>query len=201
LEEYNKILEGAAKLFYRIGIKSASMDDIARELAVSKKTIYKHFSDKKSLVTEVLNQSIEHEQKMCWHCFEDDSNAIQRMIDVSKFISKAHQDMNPALLFDLRKYYPSLWSKMDDYRNTFISDTIKTNIEEGQKEGMFREDIIPDIIAELYIRMIASFMDFLSTGKAPYDFKTIHKQMISYHLYGICSAKGQQYLEQHINEI
>ncbi len=201
LEEYNKILKGAGQLFFRIGIKSASMDDIARELGISKKTIYKHFEDKRSLVHSVLTANMKSEQEACIDCYKNEGNAVQTMIDVAKFISKAHKDMNPALLFDLRKYYPELWSKMDAFRREFIHNAIQSNIEEGQKEGLFRKSIIPEVVATLYINTVAGVIDSLSNPRNQYDFSIIHKQMISYHLYGICSPKGQHYLEQHINEI
>jgi hypothetical protein len=201
LEEYDKILLGAAKLFMRVGIKSVSMDDIARDLGISKKTIYKHFTDKRDLVRCVLDSSISAEQNACKICFETDDNAIRKMINLSKFVSQAHQTMNPAVIYDLQKYYPSQWKRFEEFRVGFVSDSIKLNLKDGQAEGLFREKINPEIISSLYVLLVKGLISYFSENKTNYDFVTLHKQLVTYHLYGICSAQGLTYLEQHINEI
>ncbi|MEY2923925.1 MAG: hypothetical protein RLZZ337_465, partial [Bacteroidota bacterium] len=199
--EYKKILVGAAELFMRVGIKSVSMDDIARDLGISKKTIYKHFNDKRDLVSKVMDGKISTEQNMCTQHFDNDENAIQKMINLSKYISQANKSMNHAVLYDLQKYYPSQWKKFESFRVGFISESIRKNIETGMAEGVFRSTIKPDIISRIYVLLIQGLMKLLTEQPSDYDFVTIYKQMITYHLYGICSAEGLTYLEQHINEI
>ena len=192
---------GSAELFMRVGIKSVSMDDIARDLGISKKTIYKHFTDKRDLVKCVLDSSISTEQKACKMCFETNDNAIRKMINLSKFVSQAHQTMNPALIYDLQKYYPSQWKRFGEFRVGFISNSIRKNLKEGQEEGLFREKINPEIISSIYVTLVKGLISFFTENKTNYDFVTLHKQLVTYHLYGICSAAGLTYLEQHINEI
>jgi AcrR family transcriptional regulator len=200
-EEYQKILETAVMLFMRFGIKSVSMDDLARELGMSKKTIYKHFSDKKDLVASALDKALDLDRQACIRAYEGDSNAIQKMINLSRYVSEMHSDMNPAVLYDITKYYPKLWVKFESFRGNFIKETILENIEEGQKDGYYRENLKPDIISLLYITLIKGMMSQLSESSNPYDFGTLHKHMVSYHLNGICTTKGKQYLENHFNEI
>ena len=201
LEESVKILQGAASLFMRIGIKSVSMDDIARELGVSKKTIYKHFSDKEDLVLKVIETDMQQEMFSCNTCYSTDENAVQKMIDISKHISHQHRDINPTVIFDLQKYYPSAWAKVDAFRSDFISSVIIQNIEEGQNETLYRQEIKPKIAAAMYGTLIQGMMQQMIQGDNNYDFKTLHLQMVSYHLFGICTQEGRSYLEQHINEI
>ena len=185
----------------RIGIKSVSMDDIARELGVSKKTIYKHFSDKKDLVLKVIETDMEREMLSCNTCYNTDENAVQKMIDISKHISHQHKDINPTVIFDLQKYYPSAWAKINTFRTDFISNKIIQNIEEGQNETLYRQEIKPKIAAAMYVTLIQGMMQQMIQGDNNYDFKTLHLQMVSYHLFGICTQEGRSYLEQHINEI
>ena len=201
LEESVKILKGATSLFMRIGIKSVSMDDIARELGVSKKTIYKHFADKRDLVSKVLEEDIRQDTKACLACYSSNSNAIQKMIDISRHISRQHKDLNPTLIFDVQKYYPSAWAKMEEYQTKFISSIIIQNIEEGQNEALYRTEIEPKIAAAMYGTLTQGMIQQLIQGDNNYDFKTLHLQMVSYHLFGICTQAGRSYLEQHINEI
>lgn len=177
------------------------MDDIARDLGISKKTIYKHFNDKRDLVSKVMDGKISTEQNMCTQHFDNDENAIQKMINLSKYISQANKSMNHAVLYDLQKYYPSQWKKFESFRVGFISESIRKNIETGMAEGVFRSTIKPDIISRIYVLLIQGLMKLLTEQPSDYDFVTIYKQMITYHLYGICSAEGLTYLEQHINEI
>jgi AcrR family transcriptional regulator len=201
LEESVKILQGAAHLFMRIGIKSVSMDDIARELGVSKKTIYKHFSDKKDLVLKVIEADMQREMLSCNTCYNTDENAVQKMIDISKHVSNQHKDINPTVIFDLQKYYPSAWEKINTFRTDFISSMIIQNIEEGQHETLYRNEIKPKIAAAMYGTLMQGMIQQLIQGDNNYDFKTLHLQMVSYHLFGICTQEGRSYLEQHINEI
>lgn len=201
MDEFQKILGGALRLFMRIGIKSVSMDDIAREIGVSKKTIYKHFTDKKELVFTVLQVSLENDRIACNTCYNDTSNAVQKMIDISRYVSNQHCDINPTVIFDLQKYYPTAWIKMEEFRTEFIADVIIQNIQMGQNEGLYREEITPKIAATMYVTLMQGMMDQLVKGDNNYDFKTLHLQMVSYHLYGICTKKGRNYLINHVNQI
>lgn len=201
VEEFQKILQGAQQMFMRIGIKSVSMDDIAREIGVSKKTIYKHFTDKKELVFTVLQASLESEKVACNSCYSNNCNAVQKMIDISRYISNQHCDLNPTVIFDLQKYYPSAWIKMEEFRTEFIANVIIQNIEIGQSEGLYREEITPKIAATMYVTLMQGMMDQLLKGDNNYNFKTLHLQMVSYHLYGICTKKGRHYLINHVNQI
>ncbi|NNJ56578.1 MAG: TetR/AcrR family transcriptional regulator, partial [Bacteroidia bacterium] len=176
-------------------------DDIARELGISKKTIYKHFADKKDLVNQIFEGTINKEREACDSCYNSGENAIRKMIDLSKMISSGHKEMNASVLFDLRKYYPSLWRKFEEFRTGFIATSIKQNIEEGQTKNLYRDNINSDIVAGFYITLIQGMMKMLSDTKTNYDFQTLHRNMVYYHLYGICSPVGLEYLEQHINEI
>ena len=185
----------------KYGIKSVSMDDLARELGMSKKTIYKHFDDKHTLVSASLESALELEQKACRIAWEGQENAIQKMINLSRYVSEMHSDMNPAVLYDITKYYPKLWVKFDSFRNEFIKNTIIQNINEGQTEGFYRKNLKPEVIALLYITLIKGMMSQLSESENTYDFVTLHRQMVAYHLNGICTTKGKTYLENHFNEI
>jgi hypothetical protein len=101
----------------------------------------------------------------------------------------------------MKKYYPQQWRKMDDFRTGYIASKIEENIKEGKEEKLFREEVNPKIISQLYISLVQSMLNTLGHPENPYDFKTLHKQMVNYHLYGICTPTGINYLEQHINEI
>jgi AcrR family transcriptional regulator len=201
LEESTKILAGATNLFMRIGIKSVSMDDIARDIGVSKKTIYKHYSDKKDLVLKVIEADHQQEMQECARCCDTGKNAVQKMIDISRYISNQHKDINPTVIYDLQKYYPEAWNRVQLYQTEFIQCFIGQNIEEGKNEVLYRSDLDIYTTAFMYGTLIRGMMEQLAFKENTYNFKTLHLQMVSYHLYGICTTAGRTYLKQHINEI
>jgi len=201
LVELQKILLGAAGLFMRIGIKSVSMDDIAREVGISKKTIYKHFKDKKDLVHNVVMLDLEQDKTQFTACYNTEHNAVQKMINISRNISHLHKDINPTVIYDLQKYYPSEWKNVQDFRTDFCLKSVTENIEEGVIDGYYRKDIKTQIAAHMYITLIEGMMEQLLDKNNNYNFQTLHLQMVTYHLYGICTKKGRNYLKLHINEI
>ena len=185
----------------RVGIKSVSMDDLARELGISKKTIYKHFKDKKELISSVIDEEVRSDVLACHACSTIDGNAIRKMIEISKHVSSSHKDMNPAVIYDLKKYYPAQWRKMENLQMEFINNSIKMNLTDGIDEGLYRSEINTDIISSIYLSLVGSLMSIISHPENNYDFTTIHRQMIRYHLYGVCTKKGLEYLDKHINEL
>src|SRR5258706_1385580 len=106
IQTKDKILRGAADLFTRYGIRSISMDDIARHLAVSKKTLYQHFADKDELVTVASEAHIEESKKQFESFTTEAINAIDELAKISVCLRKDMTEMNPSLLFDLKKYHP-----------------------------------------------------------------------------------------------
>ena len=201
MNECKRILETANSLFMRIGLKSVSMDDIAREVGVSKKTIYKCFDDKEHLIDQVIEEEINREKQACMDFYATEENAVQKMINISRHVSYQHKDINPTVIFDLQKYYPKQWYKMNLFQKKFIHESILQNITEGIAEELYREDIEPRAVAHMYGTLIEGMMRQLASKENTFDFKTLHLQMVSYHLHGICTEKGLAYLNKHIIQI
>src|SRR6188508_129397 len=105
-----KIIRGAENLFTKYGVRSISMDDIARHLTVSKKTLYQHFADKEDLVTTASELHIGESKKQYEVLTTTAANAIDELAKISVCLRKDMTEMNPALLFDLQKYHPKAWS-------------------------------------------------------------------------------------------
>ena len=201
MDESQKILMGAIELFMRIGVKSVSMDDLARELGISKKTIYKHFSDKRELIASVMKAEIANDVKSCNECYSSHENAVQKMINISRNVSRQHKDINPTVIYDLQKYYPAEWGLLDKHRTEFVQELIASNVQEGQTEGFYRDDLSPLTVSSMYATLIQGMMHQLASKDNTFKFKTLHLEMVSYHLNGICTDAGREYLQQHITEI
>lgn len=199
-EKFIEILEKAGKVFMRYGIKSVTMDDIARELKISKKTLYKYVSDKQDLVNKVMQGYIEMEQIACKDIFNSAENAIDAIIGLTKNISKEILHIHPSIYFDLEKYYPDGWETMQQHKNVFILNCMTDNIQQGVKEGLYRDNVNADIVARIYVHNIDTIFKGSIFQDTDYTYKTLYFESMRYHLRGICSDEGIAYLQNRIKE-
>jgi TetR/AcrR family transcriptional regulator, cholesterol catabolism regulator len=196
-EEIN-LLEQVTQLFLRFGIKSMTMDDIARELGISKKTIYKYFKDKKEIVEKVMQAFLEYDKACISMLRANKTNAIDEMIEIAWQVTQKITTVHPSVYYDLQKYYPEAWKAFTDHKKNFILSCVVENLEKGKEEGLYREDLNESIVAKIYIAKLDMFIDpdwLLSNEVA---FKTVLFEAIKYHIYGIASDKGIKYLNKKI---
>lgn len=190
------LLEGATRLFMRYGIKSVTMDAVAQELGISKKTIYQHFEDKRDLVFQAVSHHFQQEQNFCSVELSEIDHPIEQMMAMTKRVYNHLKETNPALVYDIRRYYPRSWEVFRTHRNGFILGFIEKNLETGITQGWYRESLKPSIDARLYIQL----MDGIASPELfPFelsDVSEIVKQLVRYHLYSICSHAGSAYLAQ-----
>jgi len=195
-----EILGKTAHLFMRLGIKSMTMDDIARQLGVSKKTLYLYVSDKNDLVVKVMQQIVQHEKDFSNRLCEIHENSIDMLFALSKDVAQKFGQMHPSINYDMQKYHPEAWKIYEDFRTTFIADCIKENLERGINQGLYRSNLDSFIVSRLY----ANKMDMCSDSEVfpadKYDFKTIHFEMMRYHIRGVASDKGLAYLKEKIKQ-
>ncbi|MBC8173935.1 MAG: TetR/AcrR family transcriptional regulator [Chitinophagales bacterium] len=196
MQEETKILERCERLFMRCGVKSVTMDDVSRELGISKKTLYQYFENKEDLVKKVTDSHFGIQNKMVDEITKQSRNAIDEMFAISAFMNQFAKTIHPAVLFDIKKYHPASWAIFNKYRNTDIFNRILENVERGKKEGLYREDVNADFIARVYIAKVEMFIDpdIFPHDKYPVD-KT-HTLYMYYHTRSIASKKGIDYLEK-----
>jgi AcrR family transcriptional regulator len=154
-----KIIEKAQELFMQYGLKSISMDDIARTLGISKKTLYQYVNNKADLIQKGLVMHVEEEKMILNEIHKTAENAIDEMIKISRYVGQTLQKINPSVIHDLQKYYQSSWELMESLHFEHTYFLIKNNIIKGIVEGLYREDVSADIIAKLYIGRIDLVMD------------------------------------------
>src|SRR5688572_7915784 len=140
IQTKEKILKGAEELFTKYGVRSISMDDIARHLSVSKKTLYQHFADKEDIVTMACKAHLDRNVGEFDEIRNSAKNAIEELANLSVCLKRNMQDMNPSLLFDLQKYHPKAWAVWMNHKNQFIRSSVVRNLKQGIAEGYFRAD-------------------------------------------------------------
>ncbi|MBL7778495.1 MAG: TetR/AcrR family transcriptional regulator [Chitinophagales bacterium] len=191
------LLHKSREMFMRSGVKSMTMDDIARELGMSKKTIYQFVGNKAELVNKVLNEYLSEERKQVETILSKSANAVDGMINMVEYLLNVLHDFNPASLNDLQKYYPEAWKIYDEYRYQYVVTRIRENLDTGVKQGVYRADMDADIIARIYVRGIDMILDQQMFPQKRYSFFNLYKEFLKYHLRGIVSPKGLKILEQH----
>lgn len=173
------------------------MDDVSKELGISKKTLYQYVENKKDLISKVLVQAIDAEKEVMELVKAQSANAIDEMLLISKYVTQKLRELHPGAMFDLQKYYREAWQKMEAYHQDYISEKIKENIDRGQKEGLYRTDVDSDIIAKLYVNKTMVMVDESIFPLAEYNRENLFREYIFYHLRGIASSKGLKLLEKH----
>lgn len=191
-----EIIHQAAEVYKRLGIRSVTMDDMARELSISKKTIYQYVKDKADLVKKVVEMDIASDEQCICLLEREDHNAIDTLFEISKFIGEQVKDLHPSIIFDLRKYYPEAWKVFESHKHGFVYDCILKNIEQGIAEGIYRSDLNKEIIAELYVGKLDIIFDKDAFHGGKFGLLEIYIEMLRYHIRGIASDKGIAYLKE-----
>jgi TetR/AcrR family transcriptional regulator, cholesterol catabolism regulator len=187
-----KILKGAEELFVKYGVRSISMDDIARHLSVSKKTLYQHFADKEDIVTMTCKQHLDR------NCTEFDAirdnakNAIEELANLSGCLKRNMEHMNPSLLFDLQKYHPKAWAVWLDHKNKFIRESVVRNLKQGMQEGNFRAEINPEIIAAMRLELVQLAFDESVFPRERFRLAEVQMAIFDHFVYGLVTEKGRK---------
>jgi AcrR family transcriptional regulator len=194
------ILEQTGKLYHRYGIKSVTMDDVARHLGISKKTIYEYFSDKEDLVSNVLMHEYEHDCIFLNMIEGRKLNAIEELFEVYKMINTMFKEYNPSMMFDTRKYYPDLYQRIRAVRRKRMFESVFGNLNKGKEEGIYRKELDSVLIAKLHVIRTESFFDNdMFTQEEMMSFKLFHEIFV-YHLNGILNQDGRNFFEANFNK-
>ena len=150
-DKYNQIIAQAYTVFMQNGIKNVSMDDLCKQMGISKKTLYQYVSDKSELVERV----VEHTRHCNFSSLKDiktmNGNAIEQLIEVSQRVNSLMKDHSPSYEYDLKKYYPEIFQNLMAARREVMYESMLANIRQGKKEGIYREELDEVIISKLHL--------------------------------------------------
>jgi hypothetical protein len=195
-EELKSILLKVRELYMKYGIKSITMDDVAIEMGISKKTLYQYVTDKDDLVGKFIDNEIEARQSEICECFKTGFNAIEELFEISVFMNKIMKDQNPATEHDLKKYYPHHFQKIVKTRREGIYNYIFLNLRKGIKEGLYRNDMNLEIIAKLYLSRVESIHNNDMFTAEELTSNKLFMEHLTYHVRGIATEKGIVVLEK-----
>jgi AcrR family transcriptional regulator len=196
-----RILLKAGDLFDKYGIRSVTMDDIASQLGMSKKTIYLSYKDKDELVDDVFQCRIMQSRNQCMFDRERAENPIHEVFLSMEMVGELLKSMHRNILYDLEKYHPNVFAKYLQYKSEFIGKIISENLALGKEMGLYRSELNIDIITKVRLTtMMLSFNnDLFPISK--FNGAEVEYEIIYHFLYGISTPKGVKMVEKYKQKI
>lgn len=197
MDPKERILIKAEELFMQYGIRSVSMDDIANNLGMSKKTLYQFYVDKDELVDAVVDGHISMIQTDCISCRKDAIDAIHEIFITMERIMSEFSNMNPMLLHDLEKFHFKSFRRFKEHKDKFLAQIIRQNIEWGIKEELYRPEINIDVMCKFRLEsmMIPFNVSVFPPGK--YNLAGLSEKIIEHFVYGLATIKGHKLIQKY----
>jgi AcrR family transcriptional regulator len=197
VETREKILDVAIEQFSRYGVRNTTMDDIARMMGISKKTLYQEFKDKKELVNATFSAMLERDQQKMAFLKDSGTDVIEHLVKISKMMRERLTNINPLAIMEVQKYFPEAWKIFEEHKEQVIMTDFVNILERGKQLGYFRSEIDAHILARLRVNQIASAMEPSNFNNENYNLVEEQMQMMDHFLHGIFTEKGREaYQEQ-----
>ncbi|MGL2965185.1 TetR/AcrR family transcriptional regulator [Flavobacterium sp. XGLA_31] len=191
-----KIIQKATDMYLTLGFKSVTMDDIASEMGISKKTIYQHFENKNSLVEAVTMNLFETISCGIDAILTMGKNPIEELFVIKDFVLKNLKNESTSPIYQLQKYYPQIHKTLMSRQFDKMGDCVLVNLKKGMEQNLFRDDINVELIARFYFAGMTSIKDAELFNPIQFSTKEVQEAYLEYHLRGICTSKGVAILEQ-----
>lgn len=201
MELLSGIVSRAKELFITCGVKSVTMDDLASDMGMSKKTLYQYIPSKAKLIERMVQIHIKEEKKALADIRNKSTNAIEEMILISQYVIQLLRMVSPNVIFEIKKYYWESWQKMEKLNNEHILEVIKQNLHRGIDQGHYRKDLNTDIISQHYVTLSSSLVDH---SVFPHNYMSMEKiflETIRYHLRGITTNSGWEICQKKLTKL
>jgi AcrR family transcriptional regulator len=193
-----KIIKKATDMFLKLGFKSVTMDDIAGEMCISKKTIYKYFSNKEMLIeegTEVVHQKI---HALMDEVVSQNHNAIAENFQLREMFKEMFQSFDQSPAYQLKKHYPEIYQKMMANEIEDCSQMFRQNIQKGITQGLYRAETDVEAAVKFYYTLIFSINENTRLEKEAYE---LEAKALEYHTRAIATPEGITELEKHLTKL
>lgn len=192
MEIRERILEVAIGQFSRYGVRNVTMDDIARQLGISKKTLYQEFKDKKDLLREAFDKKLQKDQEDLVYIMESEDGVIEHLVNLSKLMRERLTNINPIAILEIQKYFPDVWEIFERHKEEVILKDMINILEKGKSLGYFRSEIDANILARLRVEQITSAFDPSNFQRNDFNLVDYQMEMLDHFLHGIFTEKGRQ---------
>jgi len=192
-----QLLETSKPLFFRNGVKSVTMDEIANALGISKKTIYQVYADKNTLIEDLIVSEMTAQYQILSALVNSSENPIHEMKQISDSMSKVFMQIQPVFFYDLKKYYALIYRTFQEQKNHWAFNLIQQNIQKGIELGYYRAQLdIPRTI-HLRLKQLDELLFNPEYGFSQNEFIITHEMSFRYFIYGISTLKGHHMIDQY----
>ncbi len=192
-----RIIRESMKLFLQYGVRSVTMDDIAKHLGISKKTIYQNFKDKEEIIFLATQSHFDEHLRIMEEIERISDNPVEQLYRLSIALREQMKKVSIGVLYDLKKYYKDAWANYQKFKYEIIYQSVLDNLKKGIEEGLFRDDINPEILANLRIGEIELSFNKEYFPEDKFTLGEIHHQFFTHYTYGILSEKGFRLFEEY----
>ncbi|MFV8342865.1 TetR/AcrR family transcriptional regulator [Flavobacterium sp. XS2P39] len=190
-----KIISKASDMFLKLGFKSITMDDIAGEMCISKKTIYKYFCNKELLIEETTATIHKEIHQIIDNVLLKNYNAIQENFEIRKMFKEMFKSSDTSPVYQLKKHYPEIYEKVMSREINECNILFKQNIEKGIKQGLYRENLNIESYVRFYYLLVFSIKESTSSEK---EAQKLELEILEYHTRALATPNGIIELEKHI---
>jgi AcrR family transcriptional regulator len=179
------------------GLRQVTMDDLAQELGISKKTIYQYYKDKDDLVKAVVNLELKEHEITCKDCKSKAENAIHEMFLLMENMKAMTQTMNPNSMMELEKHFSNAFDMIKNHKDEFLFSLIKQNLMKGIEEGCYRKDLDIDIISKFRLETVFIPFNLHLFPLSKFNSLEVHTQLMEHFVYGLMTIKGHELMDRY----
>ncbi|MBN1159028.1 MAG: TetR/AcrR family transcriptional regulator [Bacteroidales bacterium] len=194
-----RILDEAGKLFSRMGIRSITMDYLAQELGISKRTIYENFRDKNEIVLYSILKGLNDHSDDINKIISESPNVIEALYNIGKKSHEVFSKINPVFFYDLKRHYKQINELISERSGINSVDSNLMLLRKGINEGVFNKEINIDLVNVFLQQLMEMFHSDGLNLSGRFSKADIMKSIIRPYLVGICTDKGLALLKQHDN--
>ena len=193
-----KIISKASDMFLKLGFKSITMDDIAGEMCISKKTIYKYFCNKEILIEETTEAIHKEIHEIIDNIIIKNHNAIQENFEIRKMFKEMFKSSDNSPIYQLRKHYPEIYDKVMQREISECNNLFQQNIEKGIAQGLYRKNINIQSYTKFYYSLVFSIKESTSSEQ---ESQKIELEILEYHTRAMATPEGLIELEKNLSNL
>lgn len=196
-----KILRRSEEMFRQFGFSKVTMEEIASDLRISKRTLYKHFSNKENILKEIVHANKCEVDDFIENLVNDSSlTFIEKLKRFLNFIANQSQKLEGPMIHDLMKCQPEIWKDIEEFRSNRAYKHLSTLIEQGKSDGVFRDDINVEVLVIAYTAAIHSIINPATLSKLPVSANQAHRDIVKILFEGIFTSEGRKKYKSSLKE-
>ena len=192
----DRIIETSSQMFLNFGFKSVTMDDIAKNLSISKKTIYQHFKNKTELVKDVTFYMFEKISCEIDQISKQEKHPIEELFLIKSYLLKHVKNQRNSPIYQLRRFYPQIHEELTFKQFNKMKESVADNLQKGISQGLYRDNIKVDVITRFYFSGMQSIKNFELFPFEKFNHIELQNIFLEYHLRGIVTVKGLKVLQE-----